>query len=93
MKLSKSDQAKSKRLYDKMVKKPYEEPARLSVSAKQLPDIKEWEVSKTYEIKIKMKMVSKSEGGYNGKQPLRAEFTLGGHDPYASEGAVENYDD
>lgn len=61
----------------------YEEPSRLSISAKHLPDIKDWDVGETYEIKVKMKMTSKSEGGWDGKQPLKAEFTLGGHDPYS----------
>lgn len=78
----------AKRLYSKMVGKTHEEPARLSISAGQLPDIKDWEVGETYDIKLKMKMTSKTEGGWDGKQPLRAEFQIGNEDE-----SSEEYDD
>lgn len=58
----------------KMAPVPYEEPARLEVKVKDLPEIKTWEVGKTYELKLKAKMISKSEGGYDGDQPLSAVF-------------------
>lgn len=76
--MNKTDSAKAKRLYNKMVDAPYDPPARLEVKAKDLPEIKDWEVGKTYEIKLKAKMVSKSEGGYDGSQPLSAVFNVSG---------------
>lgn len=88
MKLSKTDTAKQDRLYDKMVEKSYVEPSRLSIQSKHLPEIKNWDVGKTYEIKIKAKMTSKSEGGYDGRQPLRAEFQIG-----SESEETESYDD
>lgn len=75
--MKKADKEKQKRLYDKMVDKPYVEPTRLDIQAAHLPDIKDWDVGETYEIKLKAKMVSKSEGGYDGRQPLRASFQIG----------------
>ncbi|HET8708948.1 MAG TPA: hypothetical protein VFL85_01565 [Candidatus Saccharimonadales bacterium] len=78
MTLSKKDQAKAKTLYNKMVDVPYEPPARLEVKAKDLPEIKNWDVGKTYDITLKAKMISKSEGGYDGTQPLSAVFHVSG---------------
>lgn len=84
VKLTKSQKAKSKKLYDKMVDVPYEEPkARLEIAASVLPDIKGWEVGKTYNLEIKGKMISKSEGGWDGKQPLRATFEIATASPDA----------
>lgn len=49
-------------------------PARLEIEAEDLPAIKKWEVGKTYKLTMDVKMVSKSEGGWNGDQPLSAVF-------------------
>lgn len=51
---------------------------RLTVNVKQLPDIKDWEVGKTYTLEIKGKMISKSQGGWDGSQPLEATFEVAG---------------
>jgi hypothetical protein len=77
VKLSKKDKAEQKRLYSKMVTEDvaYEEPpARLDIKVKDLPEIKKWDVGNTYTITMKVKMISKSEGGYDGKRPLEAAF-------------------
>lgn len=50
--------------------------ARLEVNAKDLPQIKDWDVGKEYSLELTGKMVSKSEGGYDGTQPLRATFEV-----------------
>ena len=94
-KLTKADKAKQADLYSKMVSpEPYKEPVRLSgVTASDIPDIKNWEVGKTYDIKLKMKMTSKSEGGYDGKQPLRAEFQLGSEDESKEPGNMMDDDE
>lgn len=77
MKLTKTQQNKQKDLYSKMVEAPYKEPpARLDIAADALPAIKDWEVGKTYKLTMNAKMISKSEGGYDGKQPLRATFEI-----------------
>lgn len=76
MKLTPVQEAKQKDLYSKMVK-PHQEPSRLNIQVAHLPEIKDWDVGKTYEVKLKAKMTSKSEGGWDGKQPLRAEFQVG----------------
>lgn len=91
MKLTKSDKTKQKILYDKMVgPEPYIEPTRLDIQAKDLPDIKNWDIGKTYDIKLKAKMISKSEGGYDGKQPLKATFRVGNENDPNEDG---EYDD
>lgn len=77
MKLTKTQQNKQKDLYSKMVEAPYKEPpARLDIVADALPAIKDWEVGKTYKLTMNAKMISKSEGGYDGKQPFRAIFEI-----------------
>lgn len=73
-----SDKATQERLYNKMVDKRTE-PSTLNIQAEHLPDIKDWDVGKVYEIKLKAKMISKSEGGWDGKQPLSASFQIGEH--------------
>lgn len=56
---------------------PMEEmKARLELNVKDLPQIKDWDVGETYELTLKGKMISKSEGGYSGDQPLRATFEV-----------------
>lgn len=76
-KLTKDEKAKQKSLYNSMVSpEPYKEPARLDVSLEDLPAIKGWDVGKTYKLELTGKMISKSEGGYDGKQPLKACFEI-----------------
>lgn len=78
--LTKTEQEKQKNLYKKMAPKVRKQPSRLTIMAEHLPEIKNWDVDKEYEIKIKAKMISKSEGGYDGKQPLQATFQIGTDD-------------
>jgi len=55
----------------------YEKPKpRITFDVKQVPDIKKWDVGKTYEFTLKGKMISKSEGGWSGKEPLEATFEV-----------------
>lgn len=87
MAASKND-AKKKALYNKMVDKRPAPASVLNIQAEHLPDIKKWDVGKEYDIKLKAKMVSKEEGGWNGKQPLKATFKIGEGNEYG-----EIYDD
>lgn len=85
-KLTKSQKAKQESLYNKMVDAPYERPkARLTVQADDLPEIKTWDVGETYKLQLSAKMVSKSEGGWGGKQPMEATFEI--------DKTIKQYDD
>ncbi|MCK9578712.1 hypothetical protein M0R01_04480 [bacterium] len=54
----------------------------ISFNAKQLPEIKDWEVGKEYEMKIKIKMNSYSESkALEGNEVARADFDLIGVEP------------
>jgi hypothetical protein len=86
MKLTKAQKTKQKTLYDKMVSpEPYKPKARLTVQAADLPEIKGWDVGETYTLKLEAKMVSKSEGGYDGNQPMEATFEI--------DKTIKHYDD
>lgn len=53
-------------------------PARLDLDATLLPDIKDWEVGKTYDIELKVKMVSQRQNDpYDGgEKEMSAGFTI-----------------
>lgn len=81
MSLTPDETAKQKSLYSKMAPKVRQEPSRLTIMATHLPEIKDWDVDKEYDINLKAKMISKSEGGWDGKEPLQATFQIGTEDP------------
>ncbi len=77
-----------------MEAKIVEPPSTLDLKASEVPEIKSWDVGKTYDLTLKVKMRSKSEGGYDGKQPLRASFeVVGASDATDSEGSSDNSSD
>jgi len=93
-KISKETKATLKHLHQAMVApmeaKITEPPSTLDLKASEVPEIKNWDVGKTYTLTLKVKMKSKSEGGYDGKQPLRGSFTVvTANDTTDSEGSSD----
>lgn len=80
MKISKEGKAKQKKLYKAIVgsNSPDNYPSTVDIRGTQLPEIKDWKLGETYSVVLKLKMRSISEGGYDGKQPLRATFEIVG---------------
>ena len=76
--VSKAGKKKMKQLHADMVEPMMakEPPARLDVKVSDLPDIKDWDVGETYKLHLTGKMISKSEGGWDGEQPMRATFEI-----------------
>lgn len=66
-----------------------EEKSTLHLTANQLPAIKGWKVGSPYTITLKVKQTAMQEGGYDGKQPLSADFTV----TSASSGDTDNDED
>lgn len=48
----------------------------LHLSVTDLPAIKSWKVGSTYNISLKVKQTAMQEGGFDGKQPLSADFKV-----------------
>lgn len=49
---------------------------RIHLTAKDLPSIKNWKVGGTYTVTMKLKQTSMQEGGWDGKQPMSADFKV-----------------
>jgi hypothetical protein len=49
---------------------------RIHLTVDDLPDIKNWDVGETYTVSMKLKQTSLQEGGWDGKQPLSADFRI-----------------
>lgn len=49
---------------------------RLHLTVKDYPDIKDWKVGETYTLELKVKQIAMQEGGWDGKQPLSADFKI-----------------
>lgn len=66
-----------KKLMAAMTDEPYKPKMMLdNIDAKSLPEIKKWDVGKTYTLTVEAKMTNKSEGGWSGNQPLTASFEI-----------------
>lgn len=67
----------AKKLMAAMTDEPYKPKMMLdNIDVKSLPEIKKWDVGKTYKLEVTAKMTSKNEGGWSGDQPLTASFEI-----------------
>lgn len=49
---------------------------RVTVTAEQVPEIKDWQVGETYDISIRGKMVAVREDEWEDDQPMEATFVV-----------------
>lgn len=68
------------------------ERSTIHLTVNQLPDIKNWKVGSTYNLSLKVKQTAMQEGGYDGKQPLSADFVVISADDGDGDDS-EGYDD
>lgn len=52
------------------------EKPTISLDSKVLPEIKNWQVGKTYEVHLKLRQKSVHEDDYGGKKKLHASFEV-----------------
>lgn len=91
MKISKEGKAKQKKLYKAIVGSSVDNyPSTVDIKATQLPEMKDWKIGETYDVMLKLKMRSMSEGGYDGKQPFRGTFEIVGSGKPETESAAED---
>lgn len=74
----KAAKAKMKQLHNDIVGDMPVYPSTVDIKEAQLPEIADWKIGETYEVTMKLKMRSISEGGWDGKQPMRATFEIVG---------------
>lgn len=72
----KAKKAKLKQLHSDIAGPEMVYPSTVDIKGDQLPEMKSWKLGETYEVTMKLKMRSISEGGYDGKQPLRGTFEI-----------------
>lgn len=68
---------------------------RVHLGIGDLPDIKNWKVGETYSVTMKLKQIGMQEGGWDGKQPLSADFkivSVNGRVPKKQETSYEEDD-